>query len=551
MAYIKGIDRNQSTFLPPSLDEYIDEDSIVRVIDAFVDGLDLEEMDFGKARPASTGRPAYDPRALLKLYLYGYTNRIRSSRKLQAECARNVEVMYLLGGLKPDFRTIADFRKDNPEALKQVFAAFVSICTTLKLFDSGMLAVDGTKLRAQNSRANAYNAESLEKKLANINEHIARYLSSLDESDADEGDVSQPDKEAIQRALEELRGRKATYEGFQQILKQTDQTQILTTDPEAHRMHTKDGFNCSYNIQAAVNTDTHLIAGFDATSCPTDQGYLLSTASIAKDLIGKKIVEVVADKGYESARDIKDCLLNGVIPHVAFKYNRDARVFNLPYRPCEITKDLLSSTKPEDISVCLHAGQLPESYKNKGIVIEVQRRDTLSCFTKEDDGWVTCPMNKSLPLRKKNKDKGTEMYRSADVCRECLNRCTDSTSAKEVSFGPDTDTVPVMMYGSPTSPPRQIPLNAKISPNNHTLDRKDYADQKVVIIIPHDKDKLHKRMCTVEHPFGTIKWYDGAHYLLMRGKRKIEAEVALSFLGYNLRRAMSIVGTKKLIAACG
>jgi transposase len=537
--------------LPPSLDEYVGEDSVVRVIDAFVDGLDLKDMGFGKARPALTGRPAYDPRALLKLYIYGYTNRIRSSRKLQAECTRNVEVMFLLGGLKPDFRTIADFRKDNPKSIKQVFVEFVSICAALKLYDSGMLAIDGTKIRAQNSRANSYNAESLEKKLANINEHIARYLAYLDETDALEGEVSEPDAEAVKSALAALKDRKKTYEGFKQTLEQAGQTQILTTDPEARRMHTKDGFNCSYNIQAAVNTDTHLIAGFDATNCATDQGCLLSSANIARNLTGKDVVEVVADKGYESVRDIKNCLLSGVIPHVALKYNRHARVFNLPYVPCSITDKLLSSLKPEDISRCLHTGVLPKSYENKGIIIEVQSRDTLSCFTKEDDGTVTCPMGRSLPLTKKRNGKNTEIYKSADACRECQNRCTDSPHAKEVSFGPYTDTVPVAMYGSPSSPPRQIPQSAKISPNNHSLDRKDYAAKKVVIIIPHDKDKLHKRMCAVEHPFGTIKWYDGAHYFLMRGRDKISAEVALSFLSYNIRRAINIVGGKRLIAACG
>lgn len=550
MAYIQGINRNQSALLPPSLDEYVDENSIVRIIDVFVDGLDFKEMGFVKAQPACTGRPAYDPKILLKLYIYGYINRIRSSRRLQTECARNVEVMFLTGGLTPDFRTISDFRKDNPDAIKSVFNSFVSVCTKLKLYDSGMLAIDGTKIRAQNSRANAYNVESLEKKLANIEGHIATYLAALDEADEDESGAVEPNKEAIAHVLADLTARKDTYERYQQELKDTDKTQILTTDPEAHRMHTKDGFNCCYNIQAAVNTNTHLIAGFETISSPADQGNLLSCADEARKLTGAKTVEVVADKGYESARDILECLMSGVVPHVALKYSKQARIFTLDYRFCTITDDVLSSVKPADIAKCLHAGILPDCYADKGILIEVQMRDTLSCFTKEKDGTVTCPMGKSLPFAKRRKKKNTEIYKSADACRECQNRCTASPSAKEVSFGPDTDCVPVVMYGSPTTPPRPIPKTARISPHNHNLDRRDHKDAKVVIKIPDDKDKLHERMCTVEHPFGTIKWYDGAHYFLMRGKRKVTAEVALSFLGYNIRRAFNIKGAAELMAAC-
>ena len=551
MAYIKGADRSQGCLLPPTIDEYVAPDSIVRVIDAFVDGLDIEGLGFEKASPARTGRPAYDPRALLKLYIYGYTNRIRSSRRLADECTRNIEVMFLLGALRPDFRTIADFRKDNVEALKGVFSAFVRICAGLRLYDGGTVAVDGTKVRAQNSRANAYNADSLDKKLANIDDKIARYLKALDDYDDDDDDDDDIDPDAIAAAIEDLKARKDTYERYRNRLDEEGITQILTTDPEAHRMHTKDGFTCSYNVQTAVDTTTHLIAGFYVTSSATDQGCLKSCADVARKLTSTKSIEAIADKGYESLRDIKACLMSGIIPHVAMKYDKGARIFNLPYQKAALTPELIDSTEPEDIATCLQAGVLPRCYEGKGIFVEAQSRDTVSCFVRNDDNTVTCPQKETLPFWKCRADKNTTIFRSNAVCRSCENRCTDSAGAKEVSFGPDSDCVPVMVYGSMTHPPQPIPENARIHPNYHNLDRGDFADRKVRVMIPYDREKLQTRMNTVEHPFGTIKWYDGAHYFLMRGKRKVTAEISLSFLSYNLRRAMNMVGFERLMAAVG
>jgi len=540
--------------LPPSLDEYVAPDSIVRIIDVFVDGLDISDLGFDKAAPAHTGRPAYDPRALLKLYIYGYTNRIRSSRRLAKECTRNVEVMFLLGALYPDFRTIADFRKDNIEALKGVFSAFTKICSGLGLFEGGQVAIDGTKVRAQNARANAFNEDALEKKLQNIDERIARYLRMLDDSDDDDDDDDDNDDidpDAVLAAIEVLKERKDTYEGYLMRLSDEGSTQILTTDPDAHRMYTKDGFNCCYNIQTAVDTSSHLISGFEVTSNPSDAGNLKTVADEVKERTGLKTIEVIADKGYESTGDILKCLLGGIAPHVAMKYDRCARVFNLAFKEADITEDIISSTRPEDIATCLHAGVLPGCYEKKGIEVEAQSRDILSCFVKNEDDTVTCPQGKLLSFWKERKDKNSTIYRDVMACRECLNRCTDSPKAKEVSFGAGSDCVPVMVYGSLTHPAQPLPEDAKVSPNYHNLDRTDFADKKVRVTIPYDREKLQTRMNTVEHPFGTIKWYDGAHYFLMRGKKKVTAEISLSFLSYNLRRALNMVGFERLMAAVG
>lgn len=249
MRYIEKADRNQITCLPESIEDYVGEDNAVRVIDAFVNSLDMEALGFNRSQPNETGRPAYDPRDMLKLYIYGYFNRIRSGRKLKQECTRNIEVMYLLGKLAPDFRTITDFRKDNRAAIQKVFRAFVKICMECKLYQRELLAVDGTKFRAVNSKDNTYNEEILKKKLMRIETHIAEYLRVLDEADEAAAVSDETSREQIQAAIAELHSRKEKYDGYLGELSSTGKTQILTTDPEAHRMHTKDGFNCCYNQQ--------------------------------------------------------------------------------------------------------------------------------------------------------------------------------------------------------------------------------------------------------------------------------------------------------------
>ena len=201
MKYIQGTDRNQLSILPECIEDYIDEDNQVRVIDAFVNSLDMEKLGFERAVPNLMGRPSYDPRDLLKLYIYGYLNKIRSSRKLEKECTRNIELFYLLKKLTPDFRTISDFRKDNPKAIKNTFKAFGKLCLKLNLFNKELLAVDGTKIRAVNSKENCYNMEVLEKKLANIEEKLNAYLNRLDEADETENENTETEKESIKKAI--------------------------------------------------------------------------------------------------------------------------------------------------------------------------------------------------------------------------------------------------------------------------------------------------------------------------------------------------------------
>ena len=543
MGYKEKASREQIMLLPDSIDEYVSEDNPVRVIDAFIDSLDLIALEFSKSIPADTGCPAYDPADILKLYVYGYYNRIRSSRKLMTECGRNVEVMWLVGKLQPDFRTISDFRKENAKSLKLVFKEFVRLCDKLKLYNKELLAVDGTKIRAQNSNDKCFNADILHKKLANIDEHIAEYLRIMEKTDeSEQDDMMTPGQ--VKAALKDLTKRKGKYEGYLVELAETGKTQILETDPEAHRMHSRNGFHCCYNVQTAVDSGSHLIAEYDVSGQNTDQGLLNGLCESAKKTLAVETIEIVADKGYESREDILNCLINGTIPNVGLKYDKDERIYNLDYEALENAEELKSSTKADDIKKCLHAGILPQCYEGTPVSVEIQELSAISCFIRNDDDTVTCPMGATL-RKVSNKGKKTE-YASHEACRQCGHRCTSSSRPKTVCFGPETTHVAVRMYGTPKYKVNELPDGFVF---HNAFYQKNLLKKKVVIRIRADKAKQHERMCTSEHLFGTVKWYHGAHYVLCRGKEKVTGELGLSLLAYNLRRAITLVGVPKLIAA--
>ena len=309
----------------------------------------------------------------------------------------------------------------------------------------------------------------------------------------------------------------------------------------------KDGFHCCYNVQTAVDDGSHLIVDYEVTNHNTDQGLLCALAESSKEQLEVETIEVVADKGYESRSDILDCLMQGTIPTVALKYDKKERLFNLPYEESNLTADEIASTTPENIRKCLMAGVLPKCYEGRNVDVEVQGRGVLSCFSLNADNTVTCPMGKILS---KLKHRGINtIYSCKDACRQCPNRCTDGKYHKTVSFSPTTRFVPVMMYGDTRIQLNKIPSGESINPGNHTLDRTDHAKMKVVIHIRTPAERLKQRKCLSEHPFGTVKWYHGAHYLLCKGKEKASAEMGLSFLAYNLIRVINMVGFRKMMEA--
>jgi len=554
MSHVKGKERKQMILLPSSVDEYVEEYNPVRVIDAFVDTLDLKALGFDKAVPASTGRPAYSPSDLLKLYIYGYMNKIRSSRKLMTECRRNIELFFLLNELKPDFRTISDFRKNNPEPIREVFREFVKLCDEFGLYKKELIAIDGTKVRAQNADDKCYNASILKSKIARIDAHIEEYIGALkknDESgeDDDEEDGRKSDPEEIKATLERLMERREKYSGYLTYLNNSKDTQILETDPESHRMHTRNGFHCCYNVQTAVDTESHLICEYELTSKSNDMGGLTGIAKQTRKTLSVDKLSVVADKGYDSKEDVLDTLMQGVLPNVPMRNGGDERVYSLDGRNLEVTDEMKASAKPMDVKKCLSAGVLPDCLEGGALSISVQTAGGIvACFKRLNENTVLCPMKKKLYLIKRRHGNHS-IYRSRAACRDCTNRCIASKNAKEVCFVDGVDYVPAYVYGKSENL-NVMPEKAFKDQHNRALHSRKAA-RKVVLKIKYDDSMTRKRMCSVEHPFGSVKWYGDAGYVLCRGKRKATAEIGLSFLGYNMKRAIKMVGVQKLIKKMG
>src|SRR3979409_162273 len=282
--FVVGDDRSQSTLFPERLDDYLGEDNPIRAIDVFVDELDLIELGFGGVEPEATGRPAYHPATLLKIYVYGYLNRVQSSRRLERECQRNIELIWLTGRLMPDFKTIADFRKDNGEAIGKVCREFVALCRRLQLLNSASVAIDGSKFKAVNARDKNFTEAKMQRRLERLDESIARYLSQLETADR-QGDAVPEAK--IARLTDKLAKLKEEIEHLNAInaeLMESEDRQISLTDPDARSMATsgRDTGIVGYNVQTAVDTETHLIVAHEVTNVGTDRHLLSKMAEKAR-----------------------------------------------------------------------------------------------------------------------------------------------------------------------------------------------------------------------------------------------------------------------------
>ena len=260
MGHIFGEDRSQLLLLPDAVDDYVGPDNPVRFIDAFVDSLDLEEAGFQRVRPNDKGRPGYDPADLLKLYIYGYLNRVRSSRRLEAETHRNLEVIWLLRQLRPDFKTIADFRRDNRSAFRQVFRAFVRLCRELDLYGRELIAVDGTRIKAVNNRDRNFTRATLKRDLQRIDDRLERYLEQMNEADANEASGGGNSVADLQDKITSIRKRKEILEGHRQKLDETGEAQLSLTDPDSRSMHAGTRVGVGDNVQLAVDSKHNLIA---------------------------------------------------------------------------------------------------------------------------------------------------------------------------------------------------------------------------------------------------------------------------------------------------
>lgn len=471
--YITGEDRNQIILFPESIDEYVSDNNSIRIIDEYINQLDLKSLLFKRAVTPKMGRPPYHPKDMLKLYLYGYLNRIRSSRRLEQEAIRNLEVIWLLKKLKPDFKTIADFRKDNKKALKKVFRDFTKLCDEWELFGKELVAIDGSKFRACNSKKNNYNTKKLARHLKYLDEKIENYIQELDQGDKTEASLEKPDVNTIKERIQQLRDRKEKYESYQRKLKQSGENEISTTDPDSRLMANHNNVEVSYNVQTTVDAKHKLIADFKVTQKPNDLGELDNMALRAKRLFRNKTFEVLADKGYYKPKDLKKCTENGITVY--------------------ITKQTYANGTKDQ---AFYADQFKYDPERKVYI---------------------CPGGKELYYARERKKDGKIIgyeYRNYAACKKCefKERCTKAKKGRTICRHADQD----------------------------FLDRIDSQTKR-------NMKKYKLRQMIVEHPFGTIKRGWEAYFFLTKRKVSVSAEISLSFLAYNFKRAINILGTEEIL----
>jgi transposase len=313
--FVEGADRSQSTLFPECLEDWICEDNPIRAVDVFVDQLDLGELSFAGVDPEVTGRPSYHPSVMLKLYIYGYLNRVQSSRRLEREAGRNVEVMWLTGRLAPDHKTIADFRKDNGAAIKKVCAQFVELCRRMGLLAKASVAIDGSKFKAVNNRDRNFTTAKVEKRRKQLEESVARYLSQLDTADLHEpSETIELKKTYLKEKLEKLKSEMAKLEAIEKQVLGSPDKQLSLTDRDSRSMATSGRGSgvVGYNVQTAVDTAHHLIVAHEVTNVGNDTAHLANTAKAAKAALGVEKLEAVADRGYFDGEEIKACDDEGI-----------------------------------------------------------------------------------------------------------------------------------------------------------------------------------------------------------------------------------------------
>jgi len=472
MSYIEGESREQRVLFPEVLDDYISEDNLVRFIDAFVDGLEMEELGFDRTAPKETGRPPYDPRDLLKLYIYGYLNRVRTGRRLERECRRNVELMWLMRKLRPDFKTITDFRKDNRKAFKGVFRQFVLLCKGLGLVGGELVAVDGSKFKAVNSGQRNFTENKLERRLQELDQKVERYLDEMDRTDRSEKD-SGSDQEELKEKIEKLKERKGRYEELLKELGASGQSQVSLTDPESRAMALTPRGEVSYNVQTAVDRKHHLIVEQDVTNEGLDNHQLFTMAQKAQQMLGQNELQVVADMGYYNHEELKRCEEAGITTYVS--------------------KPLVSKNTARGL------------FGKEKFVYEA------------DGDCYRCPAKERLDFRFETQEGDKKFrYYWTNACPGCALKAQCTTD----------------------------PRFHRIKRWEHeaVLERIEQRVKANTVIL-----KLRQQL--VEHPFGTIKFWNDQRHFLMRGLEKVKAEFSLSTLAYDIKRALNIVGVRGLIAA--
>ena len=471
MAHVSGQSRNQATLFPEVADDLVPQDHPVRVIDAFVDSLDLAQLGFSRVAAAATGRPPYAPGDLLKLYVYGVHNQVRSSRRLQREAERNLEVLWLIERVRPSYKTIADFRKDHAGAIIGVCRAFTQFCQAQALIGGGVVAVDGTKIAAVASRKKVVTPQTLAERIAAVDRKIAKHLAAMDEADAREGDEPAARLD-VTAALSALKERRAEIQRQAEAMAKEGLTQRVVGEESAKLMRTAHhGHQVAYNAQIAVDAQHDLIVAFDLTSDGNDQTQLYPMAERAKDAVGARQLTVVADTGYSNGEHGARCdaaQITAIVPR-------------------------------------------PETVNPRGEALF--GRDAF-VYAAESDSY-RCPAGRTLSVHKVSRTEQKKEYWNAEACRDCPLKphCTKADKRSIVrSFHEEAREA---MHQRASSDPKWMRL----------------------------------RMSLVEHPIGTMKAMMGCPRFLLRGSIKAKAELALAVLGYNLKRALSVLGPSKILAA--
>jgi transposase len=485
-SYVEGLSRNQTFLLPKTIEEYVAPDNPVRFIDAYVNTLDMEKLGFTHSTTQDLGRPAYNPKDLCKLYLYGGLNHIRSSRKLERECKTNLEAMWLLKGLAPDFKTIADFRKDNPQAIGALFKDFVAFLRDLSLYGAKQVTVDGTKLRAVNSNDKAFTQRALAKRIKVMEKSVKHYLEELDTADKqEESDEQQTSSESVKEAkafeidkLASLLEKKDKSEAILDKMQKSGQKEIALTDSDCRQMMNHGRVESCYNMQAAVDSKNHLIVNYLVTNEASDLNQLSGVAIGAKETLGVNQIDCVSDKGYYDFVQIKQCVDNGVTPFVAVKRSGSGGSLISP----EFAADKFHYDKDADVYVCPAGQRLNFNF---------------------------CSVQDGMDRRVYKCSKG--------VCLSCQffgTKCTSNKKGRVIFRWVHEEVVDDMR--------RRMKAHPEV---------------------------MDERKKVVEHTFGTLKRAFGAPYLLLKGLKKVRGEVGLLLLSYNLRRALNILGVGALIGA--
>ena len=493
--YVKGIDRTQELVLPRTIDEYIDKENPVRFIDGFVDTLDMNSIGFTHSETKDTGRPPYNPSDLLKLHIQGYSKRMRSSRVLEDACKTNLDTIWLMKGLTPDFKTIADFRKDNVDRIRGVFKRFVSFLQEIDLVGGEVASLDGSKFKACNAKKRSFHKDNIELRLKRAEERIERYMKKLEKNDElDDGEEEDADlvkkrNEYLRTKLEKLKKSRDELKEIQKELKESGKDEISLTDPDSRLMKNNGRIDVCYNAEFAVDKKEKLIVNYDVVNEASDERQLFPMAKDTKEILGVEKLDMPVDTGFVNFLQIKECVENGITPYFSSSSKLDG-----------------SDTGGGGVPDLVNFGKHKFVYDKK--------RDVYICPNHKEliFGWTEKHATKSGDAIRRVYSAG------ADVCNVCpfKTNCTNSKS--------------------------------KVGRRIHRYEAQDVVDE-LLKKARNEPEKVDERVKLAEHPFATIKRAFNQGYFLLRGLRKVKGEMGLTVLAYDIKRALNIMGTSGLLCA--